>query len=153
MQTNESTFCAICRHPTGEGDGHFKNCPVYTGEPVRGVLQSDQQGFQEGTIFPGYPLPMQINPQSLQPYHPQQTLEGWQLPQHGGVICPYCGGMNGVHVWAGEGGCPATRQHHPSYQEGAGYIAELKSLTESNRRLSKELMDALAEVARLKEAK
>jgi hypothetical protein len=23
-------------------------------------------------------------------------------------ICPLCGGRNGVHVWAGTGGCPAV---------------------------------------------
>lgn len=149
MQEPKSTdtFCAICRHPTGEGDGHFKNCPVYTGEPVRGVYQSQQAGIRP---YPG------VNPQDLQPFYPGAQMAGLcapaQGPAHtGGVICPYCGGMNGVHMWAGEGGCPATRKHHPSYQEGSEYIAELKSLTESNRRLSKELMEALLEVARLKE--
>jgi hypothetical protein len=46
------TFCGVCRHPTGDGIGHYPNCPVLTGIPVAGAMPPG--------VYPG------INPQESQ---------------------------------------------------------------------------------------
>ena len=32
------------------------------------------------------------------------------------VQCPYCGGLNGGHRWAGSGVCPGLNPHYPDSQ-------------------------------------
>ena len=42
---------------------------------------------------------------------------------HGNIAykCSYCGGLNGMHVWAGTGGCPGATPNYAGGQWSAQY--------------------------------
>ena len=158
----QSTFCQICRHPTGVGDGHYKNCPVYTGEPVAGVYQSGQQG---GTVFSGYPTPAGVNPQDLQPY--PQSQEAFNMIQRmAGLVAPAQGpaeqlqaaargelgvyGMNPDMLRQGqiprEDGYEVAKIYREARER---LLEELRLQVEVNCQLSRELIDLRLDYAGL----
>lgn len=131
------TFCQICRHPT---PGHEPGCPVLTGEPQRGApgipqeLYSDQQQIQgqAGQMGSG------INPQDMQPYS---------------VVCPHCGGLNGVHAWAGSGQCPGISTHWSAHgQGGPPFQGELTIIWKTEKEELIRRIDGLEHKVRLLEA-
>lgn len=140
------TFCGVCRHQTNLGTGHEPDCPVLTGEPVRGIngIPQDQVGAQ---------LQQQ-----------QNGMMGSFSTQ-----CPFCGGLNGMHYWAcgtpcpganppvnpwpGQGRIPLEDGYEVAqiYKEARGrLLEELKAQVEVNRRLTQELLEVRLELAQLK---
>jgi hypothetical protein len=127
------SFCQICRHPV---PGHEMDCPVKTGEAQR-----------------GYQWPYGINPQDMQPLNQiQQQLQG-QMGSVGAlsVVCRHCGGLNGMHQWAGEGPCPGASENWSQYVNNplGGYsntqiLSELASLRDDVRVLTHMVGELLA---------
>lgn len=101
------TFCQICRHPSDDPPGHEPDCPVYTGEPQRGV-----------NVWPGQA--------EMQAASQQEQVQG-QMGQMGNVAhqCPFCGLFGGEHQWAGSGQCPGVSTRPSAYgqwyQRPGGY--------------------------------
>jgi len=124
------TFCQICRHPT---PGHEPSCPVGTGEPVRGLEQIPQALFS---------CQEQIQGQA------GQLGSGLQAMQ--AMPCPICGGINGRHVWAGAGMCPGVSMLTSGSDDRDRLLAELKTLVQVNKRLTRELLECRMELEALK---
>jgi hypothetical protein len=146
------TFCGVCRHPT---PGHEPNCPVYTGEPVSGAIN----------VWPSQQIA------ALQ--QQQNGLMGGGTGDSFSIQCPYCGGLNGMHSWAGSGGCPGTRiplgetyealerrnkiPLEDGYEVAKIYqqarerlLEELKAQVEVNRLLCRDLLEARLKLAEFK---
>jgi hypothetical protein len=156
---DKKTFCQICRHPSDEGEGHYKNCPVYTGETIASNPAIHQELFLDQNQLA------------------QQMAQGG-LASYGGLAskndnlytgqCPYCGGRDGMHYWAGTGQCPATWNQTTMIRQGQiptqdGYevakiyreareriLEELKIQVEVNRRMAREIIDLRLEIQNLK---
>jgi hypothetical protein len=152
------TFCGVCRHPT---PGHEPNCPVYTGEPVSGAIYGigALAAQQEAAIEQENALRAMMGSKG--------TGDSFRTQ------CPYCGGINGMHSWAGSGGCPGTRVPLGQTYEGMirqgkipledGYevakiyqqarerlLEELKAQVEVNRLLCRDLLEARLKLAEFK---
>lgn len=151
----QATFCGVCRHRTDVPPGHEENCPVLTQEPVR----------------PWMRLPSEAIQQMLQAEQSQGAMAG-----NVSTVCPYCGGLNGMHQWASGSPCPGTNtplgrtyQQNPfmirqgqiptddGYEVAKIYkearerlLQELKAQVEVNRKLARELIDVRLELAALK---
>jgi hypothetical protein len=72
--------------------------------------------------------------------------------------CPYCGGLNGMHTWAGSGVCPGLNPHYPGshwvgpYQPLEGQVmVDLMYLRLEVRRLT-EMVQELLLLQRAREA-
>jgi len=169
-QPKSETFCGVCRHPTGVGEGHYQNCPVYTGEPQSGTIYGIQAlAAQDQAV---------MQQAAAQQQHNSLGGAGYYTPNHGSVIqdplsglerasgletaCPYCGGVD-QHIWAGPQGCPGARTPRGrTYQDHLGDVAqiyreakerlleELKIQREVNRLLAKELLALRLTLAQLK---
>ena len=164
-QPKSETFCGVCRHPTGVGEGHYQNCPVYTGEPQSGTIYGiqalaaqDQAGTQQAAAQEEGAVGLTPNQRSVI----QDPLSGLERASGLETACPYCGGVD-QHIWAGPQGCPGARTPRGrTYQDHLGDVAqiyreakerlleELKIQREVNRLLAKELLALRLTLAQLK---
>jgi hypothetical protein len=130
-----ATFCQICRHPTDQGEGHFKNCPVYTGETVQGGI-SFQSQIQAGAI--------QQQQGGLGSTWPNPMGTDKRLPDVAGNYPPRPQGMGWIPI---DDGYEVAKIYKEARER---LLEELKIQVEINRKLASELLDTRLRLAEYK---
>jgi hypothetical protein len=133
----KTIFCQVCRH---NAPIHESWCPVLTG-----VAVPDLSKDLGGTVFQGYPTPIGVKPQDLQPSHPLNMMQ-----QMAGLCAPAQSATNMLR----QGNIPREDGYEVAkiYREARErLLEELRIQVEVNRQLSRDLIDLRLELARARE--